>query len=138
MKLVVDACAALPWFIQSPHSEEALGLLREDVAVIAPDLVLPELANAAWKLTQAGKITAHHGRRLVAAAPSAFDRLVVSSLLVDRAFALAEELEHPVYDCMYLALAEIEHATLVTADRHLARKLGASRRELRLRVLGTA
>ena len=137
MKLVVDASAALPWFVRTPHSDEALGLLREDAVVMAPDLVLPELANTAWKLARARRITGAHSRRLVAAAPGAFDRLVASSLLLDRAFALAAELEHAVYDCMYLALAQADGATLVTADKHLARKAGGVLGAGRLHVLGT-
>jgi len=137
LKLVVDASAALPWFVQTPHSREALGLLRENVAILAPDLILPELTNTAWKLVRAGRITVAHGRRLAAAAPGAFDRLVASSLLLERAFALAVELEHPAYDCMYIALAEMDRAMLVTADKHLARKVGATLSGQRLRLLRT-
>ena len=39
---------------------------------------------------------------------------------------MAHELGHPVYDCLYLALAEREQALVVTADRVFA----ASRRRL--------
>ena len=35
------------------------------------------------------------------------------------ALALACHLDHPVYDCLYLALARREAATLVSADRRL-------------------
>jgi predicted nucleic acid-binding protein len=49
---------------------------------------------------------------------------------------LARCLDHPVYDCVYLALAEREHPALVTADqrrlrRFSARKLGVSIVDLR-------
>jgi len=36
---------------------------------------------------------------------------------------VARRLDHPVYDCVYLALAEREHATFVTADSRLLRRL---------------
>jgi predicted nucleic acid-binding protein len=36
---------------------------------------------------------------------------------------IASQLDHPVYDCFYLALAEARDALLVTADRRLLRKL---------------
>ena len=36
---------------------------------------------------------------------------------------LARRLGHPVYDCVYLALAEREDAAFVTADQRLLRRL---------------
>jgi predicted nucleic acid-binding protein len=39
--------------------------------------------------------------------------------LAARAAAIALELEHPVYDCFYLALREAQRAPLVNADRRL-------------------
>jgi predicted nucleic acid-binding protein len=36
---------------------------------------------------------------------------------------LSEELDHPVYDAMYLALARRERALLLTADERLRKKL---------------
>jgi predicted nucleic acid-binding protein len=44
-------------------------------------------------------------------------------------------LRHPVYDCFYLALAEREDATLVTADRRLIGRLAGSRWEAMCRPL---
>ena len=35
------------------------------------------------------------------------------------ALALACHLDHPVYDCLYLALARREAAMLLTADQHV-------------------
>ena len=40
---------------------------------------------------------------------------------------MAHELGHPVYDCLYLALAEREQALVVTADRVFAARVGGSR-----------
>jgi predicted nucleic acid-binding protein len=39
------------------------------------------------------------------------------------ALGIARVLDHPAYDCFYLALAEREHALLVTADDVLVRRL---------------
>ncbi len=47
--------------------------------------------------------------------------LVASSDLAARAFELANALDHSVYDRLYLALAIELDASLVTADRRLAR-----------------
>jgi predicted nucleic acid-binding protein len=45
--------------------------------------------------------------------------------LLRRAMEVARRLDHPVSDCVYLALAEREHAVLVTADQRLLRRLSA-------------
>lgn len=44
----------------------------------------------------------------VRAVPLYFERLVRSGALVARAYALANQPNHPVYHCLYLALAEME------------------------------
>jgi predicted nucleic acid-binding protein len=41
--------------------------------------------------------------------------------LSERAFALAQRFDHPVYDCFYVTLAESESAVLVTDDEKLIR-----------------
>jgi hypothetical protein len=64
--------------------------------------------------------------RTTAAIPAAFSALVGAARLSARAFALAHELDHPVYDCLYLALAEIEDVRMVTADRRLLERLRGS------------
>jgi predicted nucleic acid-binding protein len=40
---------------------------------------------------------------------------------------MAMDLKHPAYDCFYLAMAQRESATLVTADQRLAGVLPAAR-----------
>ena len=46
---------------------------------------------------------------------------VATSDLATHAFQLAAALDQSVYDCLYLALALAIEASLVTADRQLAR-----------------
>jgi len=48
--------------------------------------------------------------------------------LVERASSVTRSLDHPVYDCLYLALAEANRAPLVTDDRTLLRKALKGRR----------
>ena len=50
------------------------------------------------------------------------EELVPTSVLKDRALAIAIELRHPAYDCFYLALAERSSSSLVTADERLIRR----------------
>jgi len=119
MTIVVDASVALKWVIPEVLSDRADSLRGRGDRLLAPDLLLPEAANALWKKLMRREITARE-------ASQAMDLLMVSGLdlrpsapLVGRALALARRLRHPVYDCVYLALAQAEGATLVTADHRL-------------------
>lgn len=137
MSLVVDASVALRWFVDTPASGAADALLEGDEPLLAPDLVVAEVGNAAWKLVRAGEISEAHGSRIAAAVASAFDALIPAARLSSRAFALATDLDHPVYDCLYLALAELEGAVLVTADERLLGRLdGTSRVSLARPLIG--
>ena len=123
MSLVIDASVALRWFINAPGSEAAIALLDGDEPLIAPDLVVAELVNATWKLVRSGEISDEHGRRIVAAAAPSFTTLVDAPTLANRAYSMAIALEHPVYDCLYVALAELQKTRVITADKKLRRKL---------------
>ena len=112
--------------MRTPDSGAAIALLAGDEPLVAPDLVVAEVTNAAWKLVRAGEISGEHGARIAAAVPAAFSALVGAARLSARAFALAHELDHPVYDCLYLALAEVEDVRMVTADRRLLARLRGS------------
>ena len=56
MTRVVDASVALRWFVEAPGSAAAAQLLSGRERLIAPDLIVAEVANAAWKLARAGEI----------------------------------------------------------------------------------
>lgn len=126
MTLVIDASVVLRWFIEAPGSEAAVALLDREEPLIAPELVVAEVANAAWKLSRAGEIDGRQARETAGAIASSFSALVPLAPLAPRAFEIATALDHPVYDCLYIALAEAEDAALVTADDRLARRLARS------------
>jgi predicted nucleic acid-binding protein len=86
-------------------------------------LVLVELLNAAWKCRRLGAITSEQFQMLANRGSEPFSRLFPSAALLARAAHWCHELDHPAYDCLYVALAERERATLITADQRLLRKL---------------
>ena len=49
-------------------------------------------------------------------------------LLLEAATRIAVELDHPAYDCLYLALASERGCRFVTADERFVRKLAEDRR----------
>lgn len=128
MSFVVDASVAVKWFFaKEQHAAEALALLRDNPDVIAPELIVAEACNAAWKWARSGRITAVQLSHIAVRLPRLFAELSRIAPLVPRAVAIAAELDHPVYDCFYLALSEARSLPLVTADLRLLAKLASSR-----------
>jgi predicted nucleic acid-binding protein len=129
---VVDASVAFAWFVAVPNAEQAALLLAAPpgTLLLAPDLVLVELLNAAWKGRRLGAITSEQFQVLASRASEPFSRLFPASALLARAAHWCRELDHPASDCLYVALAERERATLITADQRLLRKLQEPRSDL--------
>ncbi len=124
MSFVIDASVALKWFLpDEPYEEEALAVVREGARLFAPDLLIAEVCNAAWRSARLGRIAEGQVHEIAAVLPRFFEALVGAAILAPRAVVLAAALDHSVYDCLYLALAEAQEATLVTADARFIGKL---------------
>jgi predicted nucleic acid-binding protein len=119
MTVVVDASVAVEWVIPEALSDQADAVRGHAEHVLAPDLLLPEAANALWKKLTRREITAREAGQALDLLLSAGLDLRPSSPLLRQAMRLARHLGHPVYDCIYLALAQAERATLITADQRL-------------------
>ncbi len=119
MTWVVDASVAVKWFVDEVRSAAARTVLASGQAIIAPDLIIPETCNTAWKKVRRGDISREQGEAMVRALPLSFDRLVATATLSARALELAQRFDHPAYDCFYVALAESESAVLVTDDERV-------------------
>jgi predicted nucleic acid-binding protein len=120
---VVDASIALKWVIPEVLSEEADRLRGGDDDFLAPDLLLVEVANALWRKTTAKEISPREADAAIDLVSQSGIDLRPTGPLLPRAMHVARRLDHPVYDCVYLALAERERAALVTADQRLLRRL---------------
>jgi predicted nucleic acid-binding protein len=113
--LVVDASVAAKWVLPQEHSSPA-NALRDEDGLIAPALISAEIASAIWKAVRRGTVPQAEAAAALKAGLTPFEALVADEILCARALTLAIELNHPIYDCFYLALAERENAPLVTAD----------------------
>jgi len=116
---VLDASAAVRLILGDPAAAELEKVIRAAPLVLAPELMLTEVANALWKLQRAKQLAGLDPQQLLADASDLVDRVEPDRHLQAEALALACHLDHPVYDCLYLALARREAATLITADRRL-------------------
>ena len=124
---VVDASVSVTWFVREELSAEAELLLASDAAFHAPDLLVPEFANAIWKKVRLGTVPAEDASALVRALIRSPLRFHPVTPLVERALAIAAETSRTVYDSVYVALAESLQITLVTADDRLANALLGTR-----------
>jgi predicted nucleic acid-binding protein len=132
MNLIVDASVAVKWFLDEEGCEAARSLLEAET-LWAPDLILFETYNAVWKRWRRGEARAAQLDGLLRLLPQALEGLSPSGELAAEAAALSRRLRHPIYDCVYLALAERERAPLVTADQQflkIARKAAIEARSL--------
>jgi predicted nucleic acid-binding protein len=124
--LVVDASVAFKWFVPETASEQALALLDLETPLIGPDLVLLEVVNAMWARLRGTESFPQVVSDAAAALPKMLDTIAPIGELLPRALVMAIELNHPLYDCTYLALAEREGGQLVTADQNFLGKVAAS------------
>lgn len=124
---VVDASVAVKWVIPEVLSERADRVREGDDEVLAPDFLLVEVANALWRKTSAREISPREADDAFALIRDSGLAVHATAPLLPRAMAVSRRLDHPVYDCVYLALAERERATLVTADHRLLRRVAARR-----------
>ena len=134
MTLVVDASVAFKWFIEELQSDAALRVPALPEDLIAPDLIVVEVANALWRGVRDGRVLTTQATEALTSLPRFFAELASSASLAPRAFAIACDLSHPVYDCLYLALAEQRDARVVSADARLKNKVAGT--EWARRVVG--
>jgi len=117
MQLVLDASVVLKFLVEERGSPEAVALLDRPAKRIAPDWIAVEIAGALWNKVRFSKMLAVHAERALEEFPRFLHRLVPCQPLIRDSFNLSVRLRHPVYDCLYLALAMAEAARLVTADK---------------------
>lgn len=123
-RLVIDASVAIKWIVTEEGTDDALAL--RGLEFVAPDLIGLECANSLWKNARRGVISSETALGGARALQLAEIELVPTRPLLRHATELALQLDHPAYDCAYLALAIREDCPLVTADNRLLRILGSS------------
>lgn len=128
--IVVDASVAFLWFANEPDRWGAARLLETESVLMAPDLMAVEAANAWWKKLRRHQMEMADVEQAVTNLLALGINWTASGALILPAARLAIELEHPVYDCLYLALAASHAASLATVDERLRR--GAERLGVRI------
>jgi predicted nucleic acid-binding protein len=132
--IVIDSSVALKWVLNEPESEAALALRGE--ALIAPGFWLAETANALWRHARLGQITAIEALELYDDLADAPITSLPTEPHIRQALSLAVDINYPIYDCLYLAVALHHDTEVVTADRRFAAAVARSAHAGRVRLLG--
>ena len=117
MRFVVDASVTVKLLVDEPDSDTARELAAGGHELHAPRLMASEVANVLWRKARVGQIERANSGAALALLSDMPVRWNEDETVSADAVRLALALDHPVYDCMYLALAHRIGATVVTADR---------------------
>ena len=127
MKYVIDSSVAFKWVVPEPDSDKA-DRLREDFRNAVPELLAPdvfpvEVGHALTRAERQRRITVGSAVPQllnVLSTPPAFHAYLP---LLLRACTISSQARIGVYDCLYVALAELEGCEVVTADGRLIANL---------------
>jgi predicted nucleic acid-binding protein len=125
--VVLDASAAVRVVLNPGQVPAYTGILAAAETVLAPELIVAELANTFWKYFRAGSLSRADCEQGLRGTLALVDEFAALASLCVEAFDLALLTQKPAYDVFYLVLARRNGALLVTADESLreqARALG--------------
>lgn len=132
--LVIDASIAIKWVIEEEGTPQAL-TLRRTARLLAPELLVAECANILWKKARRNELSREEALLAARLLQTAAIELVPTRSLLAAATRIAIALDHPAYDCLYLALAIENDCRFVTADERFLRKLGGRRSRFRAKAV---
>lgn len=121
--IVVDASAVVDLLLPSDAAGTvAARLFDSGDSLAAPYLIDVETAQVLRRYARAGEIDGQHGRETMADLADMPIRRYPHDMLLPRVWDLRHNLT--AYDAVYVALAEVLDAPLVTRDRWLAGAAG--------------
>ena len=88
-------------------------MLRQKAKLIAPELLVAECANIFWKKVQRGELLKEEALLAARLLQGAEIELLPTRSLFEAATRMSIEIDHPAYDCLYLALQSRKNASLL-------------------------
>ena len=119
---MVDASVAVKWLVVEEGSADARVLL-DDEELHAPRLLVAEVANAVWRKVRLDQVDRSAAGQLLATMSDMPIRWHADETICADAIRLAIAHDRPVYDLMYVALAQRLGVRVVTADQRLVNAL---------------
>jgi predicted nucleic acid-binding protein len=125
--LVVDASVAVKWLIyEDTLSDEAEAIARSNHRLVAPRILLTEVANALVRRANRGELEIDTAVIEYRKLSFFFDEIVAIDDLLPVAMRNAHRFQHPIYDLIYVEIAARRDTKVVTADQRLAAKLSGT------------
>ena len=122
VRLVPDAGVVVKWYVPEPDSEAAVRLLDARYELHVPEYCFIEAASVLQrKVALEGTLTEEEGLACYRELRSVPMTVHPTADLLETAYHLAVRYRRPVYDSLYLALAQQVGGRVVTADGRLYR-----------------
>ena len=121
--LVIDASVAVKWFVPEEASDKADDVSASDHTLLAPWLIMTEVANAMARKAIQKLITPLEAAEYVRTLPQFLAGLLDVDDLIEPALQNACSYRHPIYDFVYLEAARRRDTRMVTADQRLIAKV---------------
>jgi len=119
MIIVLDASAAVEVVLQREKAAGLGRIIAEADWVIAPTLMIPEVANVFWKYFQSSGMPVDQCEQAIDRALALPDEYIYETEICREAFTMSCITGKPVYDMFYLVLARRHSAYLLTMDKQL-------------------
>lgn len=122
--IILDSSAALRCSLPQIDKAESVAFRRVVMAneCVSPVLFLSEISNAVWKEVRFRDLKKALAVEIISSISKMTTLHFEDDLLISAAFEIALDAEHPVYDCIYIAMSRHYNAPILTADRKLQRK----------------
>jgi hypothetical protein len=120
--LVIDASVAVKWFVSEEGSDKADEVSASDYTLLAPRLIVIEVANAMARKAIQKLITPLEAAEYVRTLPQFFAGLLDVEDLIEPALQNACSYRHPIYDFVYVEAARRRDTKMLTADQKLIAK----------------
>ena len=126
-RYVIDANVAAKWFLPEADSALAERILTLEAELHAPEFLATEFASIIWKHSMAGTVTSGLWLTARDELRTAIGYWHSQEKLLEPALELAVASRHHVFDCLYLALAEMIDGRVITADKQFLARFSGTR-----------
>lgn len=127
MRYILDSSVAFKWGLNEAESDLA-NRLRDEFRqgmheLLSPDILPIEIGHAFTRAERQNRLTQSQSLVLWSDIMTTPPKFIRSIPLMPRALAISSQMRVGIYDCLYVAAAELECCEMLTADEKLIKSL---------------